>query len=274
MTAGAGHRDGRPAAPYSRGVSTPPHEPDAWSRALLQRVDADQLQRGDLYPCPYLAGQQARMRAFRTDRLPGETYHELMDRGFRRSGDVFYAMDCPGCTGCVPIRVPTSTFAPSRSQRRAWRRNADVTMRVQRPQLDETKWRLYRRYVAFQHGRHEEEGPEALAESLYADVVDTVEVTYHTGDELLAVTILDVCSRSVSSVYHFFAPEHARRSLGVFSVLAEIDWAKRVGVPWYYLGYWIEGAPTMHYKADYRPHELLRDGAWRAGGDPPTSPRP
>ena len=56
----------------------------------------------------------------------------------------------------------------------------------------------------------------------------------------------------------------AMRSLGVFSVLHEIEWAKRHGIPHYYLGYWVHGAATMQYKANYRPHELLDRGEWRA----------
>jgi arginyl-tRNA--protein-N-Asp/Glu arginylyltransferase len=67
----------------------------------------------------------------------------------------------------------------------------------------------------------------------------------------------------VSAVYHFYDPEHKDRSLGVFSVLAEIDWTRQLGVPFYYLGYWVEGSKTMAYKANYGPHEVLRAGRWQ-----------
>jgi arginyl-tRNA--protein-N-Asp/Glu arginylyltransferase len=67
----------------------------------------------------------------------------------------------------------------------------------------------------------------------------------------------------VSAVYHFYDPDERDRSLGVFSVLMEIEFARQLGVPHYYLGYWVEGAETMHYKANYRPHELWLDGQWR-----------
>lgn len=235
-----------------------------WADRVLRHIDAGNLPRSELYPCSYLPDLQARQQAFRAEHLDPDVYHQLMDRGFRRSGDVFYAMECPTCRRCVQIRVPVADFVPSRSQRRAWRRNQDVVLRVQRPQFTEAKWELYRRYLQAQHGKADAgEGPEAFAASLYAEVVGTVEATYHLGDQLVGVTILDVCKASLSSVYHFFDPEHAARSLGVFSVLAEIEWCRQNSIPHYYLGYWIEGAPTMHYKANYRPHELLRDGVWQ-----------
>ena len=216
------------------------------------------------HPCPYLPGRLARERAFVAESLEPDTYHELMDRGFRRNGSMFYAADCTACRRCVPIRVPVAEFTPSRSQRRVLRKNHDMVTHFGESQWSPKKWERYRRYLQAQHGRiDDDESPESLRQSLYARVVDTVEVTYWIGERTVATSLLDVCSRSVSAVYHFFDPDFADRSPGVYSVLAEIEWARRTGVPHYYLGYWIEGAPTMEYKANYRPHELLIDGVWQ-----------
>ena len=241
-----------------------PADPAAAGDPLLAWVDRDELPRTPEYPCPYLTGRLARQRAFLAEQLDGERYHELMDRGFRRSGQLFYAMDCNGCQRCVPIRVPVATFVPSRSQRRTARKNLDIRMIARAPQCDEEIVALYRRYLRHQHPDNaSDETLASLNESLYAPIVDSVELRYLLGDRVVAVSLLDVCSRSVSAVYHFYDPEFADRSLGVFSVLAEIEWTRQLGVPHYYLGYWIEAAPTMHYKANYRPHELLRDGRWQ-----------
>lgn len=216
------------------------------------------------HPCPYLPGRIARERAFVTDRLDPELYHELMERGFRRSGDLFYAPDCPGCRACVPLRVPVAAFVASRSQRRRTRRNEDVRVLVRRPEFTADTWSLYQRYLHFQHApRAEPETPAALRTGLYVSPVATTELLYRVGERTVAISLLDVCSRSVSAVYHFFDPEFAARSLGVFSVLHEIGWTHAQGIPHYHLGYWIEGAPTMRYKANYRPHELLREGRWQ-----------
>jgi leucyl-tRNA---protein transferase len=251
-----------------------PDEPAAADDPLLAWVDRDGLPRTPTYPCPYVPGRTARQRGFLAESLDAERYHELMDRGFRRSGQLFYAMDCEQCRACVPIRVPVAQFTPTRSQRRAWKKNLDVAVAVRQPECNAATHALYRRYLAHQHPGHVGDESEAsLRESLYAAVVDTVEMTYSLGDRLVAVSLLDVCSRSVSAVYHFYDPEFAARSLGVFSALAEIEWCKQLGVPHYYLGYWIEGAETMHYKANYGPHELLLGGRWQpAPSSPPRQP--
>jgi len=88
---------------------------------------------------------------------------------------------------------------------------------------------------------------------------------------LIGVSLLDVTPQSLSAVYHCFDPDVRERRIGVFSVLAEIEHAGQLGLPYYYLGYWIENAPTMHYKANYRPNEVLISGSWRANPKPPTS---
>lgn len=216
------------------------------------------------YPCSYLPDRQARSQVATPSHLiNADTYSGLVASGFRRSGMFTYRPYCDGCRACVPLRVPVATFVPSRSQRRVLRRNADVEVVARKPAFDDTTWQLYDRYLRFQHApRDEPETPDGLRRSLYAEVVGCVELCYRLGERTIAISLLDVSARSVSSVYHFFDPEFAQRSLGVFSVLHEIAWTRARGASHYHLGYWIEGAATMRYKADYRPHEVLRDGVW------------
>ena len=240
------------------------------TEALLGWLDAQQLARTAPHPCSYLPGRRARERGFLADRLDPEAYHALMDRGFRRSGRVFYRPECPACRACVPLRVPVATFRPTKSQRRVLRRNADVEVTAREPCFAEETFALYRRYLAHQHpGGEQDDDKATFRDAFFTPVVDSIEVRYEVAGRLVAVSLLDACARSLSAVYHFFDPDHARRSLGVFSVLAEIEHCRRLGVPFYYLGYWVQGSAAMEYKADYGPHELLRDGRWQAIADAP-----
>jgi leucyl-tRNA---protein transferase len=215
------------------------------------------------YPCPYLPGRTAQQRAFQAPRLPGVLYHGLMARGYRRSGDHFYAMACPDCALCVPLRVPVATFRPSRSQRRACRRNGDVRVEFAAPREDEATYALYRRYLAHQHPTANVPSREEFVAWLYAPVTDTVEARYRIGDRHVGSSVLDVTPAAVSAVSHFFDPDFADRSLGTYSAVVEIHYARSRGAEWYHLGFWIEGAKTMDYKANFQPHELLRDGRWQ-----------
>jgi arginine-tRNA-protein transferase len=80
--------------------------------------------------------------------------------------------------------------------------------------------------------------------------------------ELLAVSLTDVLSDGLSMVYSFFEPEAADRSLGTFMILDHIEQARRMGLPYLYLGYWVEGSRKMDYKARFRPQERLMPQGW------------
>jgi leucyl-tRNA---protein transferase len=216
--------------------------------------------------CPYLPGRIETVRGFLCDDMPGAMYHAFMDRAFRRSGRFFYQPVCSGCRECQPIRVPAATFAPSKSQRRVWRRNQDVRVAVTpSPHPSPEKLDLYLRYQRDRHNPDRPDDAEAFADFLYRDAVDTLEFAYRdAAGKLIGVGIGDVCRQSLSSVYFFFDPAESRRSLGVFSAMWEIAFAARRGIPHYYLGYYVRGCAAMSYKSDFRPFELLApDGAWR-----------
>ena len=250
-------------------ASSNPQEPEASKAAaiarLLWHVDHLRLPVLPEAPCPYLAGQRSTSEAFAIDALDGETYHALMDRRFRRSGDVFYRPRCAACAACVPIRVPVGLFCPSPSQRRAVKRNSDVRVELAPlpDRIDDERLGVYQRYLAAQHPGSPQGGDrEELESFLYRRVVDTLELCYRVDGRLMGVSVVDASARAWSSVYFYFDPVFAARSPGVFSVLWEIARCRELGVPHYYLGYWVRGAATMEYKANYRPHELLIGGRW------------
>jgi arginine-tRNA-protein transferase len=219
------------------------------------------LYRGQEGKCPYLPGKVCQMDFFESGSLPEDVYEILLAHGFRRSGNIFYQNACPGCGECVQMRVPVASFAPSGSQKRALRKNGDISLSVAPAEFREDVFALYRRYSAFKHGRNKER-KETFRGFLCESPVDTRMTLYHAGDTLAAVGWVDVLPRGLSSVYFAFEPEFARRSLGVFSVLREIELARSMGLEHYYLGFVVEGSPKMAYKAAFRPHQRLIEGAW------------
>jgi arginyl-tRNA--protein-N-Asp/Glu arginylyltransferase len=215
------------------------------------------------HPCPYLADRTATLRAFSATQMPAELYHRFMDAGFRRSGDVFYQPVCAGCRECRPIRIPVAQFRPSKSQRRCIRRNSDLNVSIASPKITEEKFALYARYTEIWHGRNDATFDE-LESFLYVSPVETLEFEYRDAGRLIAVGICDVCLDALSSVYFYFEPIEARRSLGTFGILREIEFAQQRRIRHYYLGYFVAACRSMSYKAFFRPNEILfGDGNWR-----------
>lgn len=215
--------------------------------------------------CPYLPGRTSVSRGFRCAQMPGWLYQTLMDAGFRRSGDVFYQNVCPGCRSCSALRIPVDGFRPGKSRRRISRRNADLTLSLGRPSLTDEKHALYARYLEARHDGTMSTDREQLEDFLYRSPTETLEVCYRDPeDRLVGVGLCDLTPLALSSVYFYFDPGQGRRSLGIFSASVEIDMARRLGLRWYYPGFWVEGCPKMEYKAQLGSCELLRtDGHWR-----------
>ena len=83
-------------------------------------------------------------------------------------------------------------------------------------------------------------------------------------DRLLGACLTDWLADGLSAVYSFFDTDEDKRSLGTFAVLWQIAQAESLGLAYVYLGYWIAQSPKMTYKAQFKPHQLLRDGQWSA----------
>ncbi|MEE9296684.1 MAG: arginyltransferase [Phycisphaerae bacterium] len=233
---------------------------DCTQRIVDDFLAAKNLPAGAEHPCPYLPDRVSVNQGFVIDRLGPNIYRALMDRGFRRSGQVIYRPACHGCRMCRQIRVPVNDFAPSRSQRRIWRRNHDISVNIATPIEPSTKkWELFRSYVEQQHDNTMSTDYDDFVSFLYTSPTESVEFSYRVGVRLIGVSIADLCPDAVSSVYMFFDPACRQRSLGTFSILWEIDYCRRHDMSYYYLGFHVAGSRTMAYKARFKPCETLDD---------------
>lgn len=217
------------------------------------------------HECPYLPGRVARTAFVDPDAaMTPAIYSNLLQQGFRRSGPYVYRPACPGCGACQSLRVPVYAFRPSRRQRRCWRANADLRVEAGEPVFSETEFDLYRRYIASRHAGGSMDSPsrESYLQFLTADWGETVFYRFHLGNQLAAIAVSDHLADSLSAVYTFFEPELAKRSLGTYAVLWQIEEARRLGLGYLHLGYWVAGSRKMAYKADFRPHEIRVGGHW------------
>jgi arginine-tRNA-protein transferase len=201
------------------------------------------------------------------------SYSELLHYGFRRSGSLVYAPRCEHCRQCVSVRVPVRDFSPRRIHRRILRRNHAVTMEERPAEFDPEMYALYQRYTRARHedGEMANATPEDYLSFLTADWSATRFLAFRLAGRLVAVAVTDQAEDGLSAVYTFFDPELASRSLGTTAILEQIGLARRLGLPYLYLGYWIRDSRKMAYKIGFRPIELWRDGRWQrlaVGEDP------
>ncbi len=231
---------------------------------------------GEEETCLYLPDQLSRLRYRIIDHCPPETYEALLERGWRRFGRVFFRPACAACKECRSLRVDVERFRPNRSMRRTLKRNLDLRVGLRRAAVSDQHRELYDRYHRDMAQRRGWSEKSITLLKYYRTFVEARqsfghEMLYLDGDRLVAVALVDLLPRAVSAVYCYYEPEMRERSLGVYSVLRQIDLARELGAPYLYLGFWIEGNESMRYKANYRPHEIL---AGRPGVDAEAVWRP
>lgn len=197
--------------------------------------------------------------------LSPELYTQLSLLGFRRSGDHVYRPHCANCNACIASRVRVDQFRPSRTQQRISRRNGDLSVETTESIDDDEAYDLYRYYIEARHADGDMYPPARdQYDSFLNDGLGCA--TYYRlydGNRLVAVTVADRMLDGLAAIYTFFDPDQPKRSLGTEAILLQIREAQRMGLPFVYLGYWIDGCRKMSYKARYAPLELFVDGQWQ-----------
>jgi arginine-tRNA-protein transferase len=225
-----------------------------------------------LQSCPYLPGRVARLPLYRQDRrLNLDETDARFATAERRVGAALYHTACPTCRACEGLRIDVGQFAPSKGQRRVlakWER--DTRVEIGTPTVTDAKLDLYNRHKQARGLSDPDDiamTPLGYSAWLVSSCFLTVEMRYWWRDRLVGVGIVDLGRTAASSVYFYFDPdpEVARLSPGVFSVLREIALCRATGRQHLYLGLYVEDCRHLTYKAEYRPHERLRDGDWRPG---------
>lgn len=218
------------------------------------------------YPCSYLEHRQARSQvATPAHLIDSDIYSALVRQGFRRSGIFTYRPHCDTCQACTPVRLPVAQLHPDRSQRRAIQRHGHLQARELPLIFNDAHYALYNRYQAARHpdGGMDEDNHEQYEQFLLQSHVDTRLIEFSDSDGVRMVSLIDVLDDGLSSVYTFYDPDQARASFGTYNILWQASQCRALGLPYLYLGYWIEESRKMAYKARFRPIEGLIDGKWQ-----------
>jgi arginine-tRNA-protein transferase len=216
-------------------------------------------------PCSYLENRKA-VSAFANPHMDMdmETYDELIQHGFRRSGGYIYRPHCPSCQECISVRVPVKNHHYSRNEQRVIRRNRDITEVSWNGKFREQHFDLYKRYISSRHSDGTMANPNKsdYHRFLICDWTDTMFTEFRLNGQLIAVAVADVMSTGLSAVYTFFDPDYANHSLGHFAILQQIEQARSRDLDYLYLGYWIRDCEKMSYKHRYKPLEGFINDQW------------
>jgi leucyl-tRNA---protein transferase len=223
-------------------------------------------------PCPYLPGKFERKVFTHLVGADSRGLNTMLSQGgFRRSQNIAYRPACDHCQACTSVRVPVKDFVLSKNFRRVLRRNADLISEVVKARATSEHYSLFRGYI---DTRHSEGGMADMSVLDFAAMVDDtvadsriVEYRFDescsNAGEMACAVLMDVLGDGISMIYSFYEPSYEARSLGTLMVLDAIARAQRMGLPYVYLGYFVQGSRKMEYKARFTPQQRLTPDGWR-----------
>jgi len=225
------------------------------------------------HACSYLPGEDATTVFIDpTATIDAAVYSDLSRYGFRRSGSHVYRPHCETCHACIPIRLLTQEFKPNRAQKRCQKTNSDLIITFVDSIDTDEHYSVYERYI---NDRHSDGDMFPPSRGQYTDFLTAewgatryIEMRSAEG-ELLAVAVTDFLDHGLSAVYSFFSPQAAKRSLGSFAVLHQIQLAQEKKLPYLYLGYWIRKCQKMSYKTLFQPYQVMVGQNWVTVTDKP-----
>lgn len=210
--------------------------------------------------CPYLPDQLARHEFFLATEVDEDEFNTCLEQGFRKFGIYFFRPNCKTCKKCLPLRVRTKDFLPTKSQKRVLKKNEDIQVFYKPLLYREEIYQLFIKHskARFDQSENFNSSREDFIQTHFTPSTPALLSEFFLDEKLVAVGFLDLSNDALSSVYFIYDPDFHKRSLGIFGALKEIEFAKDTKRSFYYLGYFIKENNLMNYKNQFFPHEIYQ----------------
>lgn len=213
-----------------------------------------------LSKCSYLEGLESNMKYFYIKQCTNDFYMTLLERGWRRFGNYFFVPICSTCNACVTIRQDCQAFEFSKSHKRILKNPIRVV--INRPHVTQEHLMLYDKYHRYMNRKKKWNYTQITLDNYYDTFVAGYEefgyeFDYYFEDLLIGVALVDILPDAISSVYCYYDHDFKKYSIGTYSILKQIQFAKSYNIPYLYPGYWIKNHYAMGYKERFKPFEIL-----------------
>ncbi|RDU73361.1 arginyltransferase [Helicobacter aurati] len=220
----------------------------------------------ELHPCSYFEGLQSQFRYLCIKDCTPYFYNGLLARGYRRFGEYYFVPKCSDCNKCVTIRYLVQEFIMTNSMKKVIKKNIDTLIQIRRPLTNDARVCLYLQY----HNKmmHKKGwSMNSIDRQRYTNSFVAgseffgYEMCFYREGHLVGVSYFDIVEDSMSANYFFYDHGFGKFSLGTLNILLLLNLAKKLGLKYFYPGYWIKNHKSMGYKERFKPFEALLNEA-------------
>ena len=165
----------------------------------------------------------------------------------------------------IPLRINLAHFQISKSQKKILSKNQDTKIVIRPAEIDDEKESLFYQHI----DRFQDNQPTSiydfLSDSPHDTPCETYELCVYLKGKLIACSFFDQGRNSISSIYAMFDLTESKRSLGIYTMLLEIEYAIRTGKSYFYSGYAYTEPSVYDYKKRFDSLEYLQ---WSMGWFP------
>ena len=193
-----------------------------------------------------------------------ENFSYFLEKGYMRYANYFRLKICKDCNLCMPMRIDTSLFKLTKSQKRILKKNKDIRVEIiDSTFINEEKFNLFKKYHEVRHKNNKKDNYETIMSSRHFGFINSIELNFYLEEKLIGVSIIDMSKDSFSSNFFYYDPDYMKRSLGIFSIILEIEYAKKLGIKYYYIGWYTPTINNMKYKSQFKPCEVYVNNNWQ-----------
>lgn len=213
--------------------------------------------------CSYLDDKKQTTHYKVINNCDAKSCEALIERGYRRFGKMYFRPICATCTECQSIKIDVNNYRFSKSAKRIIKKAKNITSYIQTPSVSQEHLELFEKYHLYMHKKKGWDYSQTDSRHYYNSFVTGhadfgFEVLYYDQEKLIGVDLIDILENGISSIYFYYDPDYAKYSLGKLSLYNQIKYAQSTNKQWIYLGYYVEGCPSLSYKSQYTPYVTLQ----------------
>ena len=186
-------------------------------------------------------------------KLSPKRYDQYLASGWFRGSIMLYKMDLlcleSSLYSVINIRMNLEKHENKKRLRRILKKGKEnFRIEVGPVYLTEDKERLYNIQKAKFHGFIHKSLHDFLYSGFQNTVFDTYEVCVYDDEKLIAASYFDLGEQSTASLLGTIDPKYSSYSLGILTMLIEVEFSKNNGFKWYYPGYVLKNHSGFDYK--------------------------